>query len=1361
MNAIVFIDSRAADYQLLIDSLDPAIDWFLLSAELDGLEQMRNALAGRTGLEAIHIVSHGSEGTLYLGNTVLDSTEVGARRTTLAEIGSSLTEAGDILIYGCNVAAGETGQAFVEQLARVTGADVAASDDLTGAQGDWQLETASATIEAATIDGHAIAYAATLAVFNGTSGNDSIDGTIDADTMNGLAGSDTLIGHGGDDTIIGGDETDGGDMIHAGPGNDSVTAGAGNDNVTGGAGNDSLHGGDGDDYLYGDEGGDYLDGGSGNDNLNMNSSVGDDTLIGGDGNDRFDIGGLGFTQSVTVQGGEGDDLIVTSNFFASDLTVTGGSGRDSYAFYSGIATGAYTVTDFTAGSGGDLIDLTALLDHSAAEGRGYAGGNPFSAQNGYVSLAQEGADTWLRYDRDGASGPADWSTAIVLENVVATALTADNFVGAIPPDGSAVPGLVVTGGSGADVITGSHFDDTLSGAAGMDQINGGGGNDLIDGDELDEMPDILRGGPGDDTLLGGAGADMLYGDAGDDSVDGGAGDDYLSRYDETGNDILAGGDGDDDFNLMGYDSGESVVADGGSGNDSFHTYVPHSGTLTINGGSGEDSYIFVYAPASESYIVTDFAAGAGGDRIDALELLDWSGDGRGYVGGNPFAQAYFRLQASGSDTLLQYDEDGAGTASDWHTAIVLENLAPGSLAAANFVGGFGPDGSLGSGVNLSGTADTDDLNGSVNNDTLAGSDGNDQITGHGGHDSLDGGDGDDGLWGGPGDDTLLGGAGNDSLMAGHGNDNLAGGGGNDTLYGGSGSDTLDGGDGSDLLYGGGGNTLRGGAGDDELVIGSADAGAVIHAEGGAGRDLFDTSLDNGVTLIVSGGGDLDTYRISYGPVTTGYTVTDFVTGLGGDRIDVSQMLEWSSVDGRGYIGGNPMKLGYMRLQQSGNTTWLQYDEDAASNGTIWTTAIALQGVTASAINAHNFKPLYIGGTSGNDLLRGSLGVDTLEGGNGDDELDGDWGEDSMTGGEGDDTYHVDHLGDLVREVAGGGNDKVIAVIDYVMDGNVENLDIGSGASRGTGNALHNNIKGNNGNNEINGGAGNDTISGGAGDDSLIGGDGDDQVTAGDGDDLIVGGDGAGNDTYSGGAGLDTVRYTSAVTGIVVDLGLGTAMGNEIGSDTLIDIENIVGGQAGDTLIGDALANAIDGYTGDDTLTGGAGNDTLDGGSGRDTAIYAGPKAGYLVAKVGAGYTVTDTDPDNGNEGIDTLYGIEQLQFADVTDSLRNGGSWRGVKHEPVQPFWAGTEWQALESRHDFNADGWKDVLLGKPDGTVGLWLMNGATPIDAVIFDPMPGRTLADATTDYNADGRTDLRWHESGGGSSYWLMGTGWAPII
>jgi len=152
------------------------------------------------------------------------------------------------------------------------------------------------------------------------------------------------------------------------------------------------------------------------------------------------------------------------------------------------------------------------------------------------------------------------------------------------------------------------------------------------------------------------------------------------------------------------------------------------------------------------------------------------------------------------------------------------------------------------------------------------------------------------------------------------------------------------------------------------------------------------------------------------------------------------------------------------------------------------------------------------------------------------------------------------------------------------------------------------VIGNAGDDSLGGGGGDDSLAGGSGRDSLEGGDGDDVVDAGSGDDLIVGGSGAGDDVYFGGSGVDTVRYTSAVAGIRVDLQAGTAGsrsvgdGAGIGSDLLDGIENVIAGRFSDLLTGDALDNQLRGLGGRDELRGGAGNDRLLGGSGADTIV---------------------------------------------------------------------------------------------------------------------------------------------------------------
>ncbi|NMY39756.1 DUF4347 domain-containing protein [Pseudomonas sp. WS 5013] len=146
---IVFVDTRAPNYQELLKAVSPNAEVVLLSTNEDGVQQIADALAGRTGIDAIHIISHGDSGVLLLGNGPLFEGNLAQYATQLSTIGKALTVEGDILLYGCEVGAGSEGQAFVSKLADMTGADIAASDDNTGGNakgGDWDLEVTTGQI---------------------------------------------------------------------------------------------------------------------------------------------------------------------------------------------------------------------------------------------------------------------------------------------------------------------------------------------------------------------------------------------------------------------------------------------------------------------------------------------------------------------------------------------------------------------------------------------------------------------------------------------------------------------------------------------------------------------------------------------------------------------------------------------------------------------------------------------------------------------------------------------------------------------------------------------------------------------------------------------------------------------------------------------------------------------------------------------------------------------------------------------------------------------------------------------------------------------------------------------------------------
>ncbi|MFT8244508.1 DUF4347 domain-containing protein [Roseomonas sp. BN140053] len=148
---ILFVDAGVPEAEILLAGLSPTVEVVRLAADRDGLDQITEALAGRSGITALHVLGHGAEGEFNLGNAAVTAGTVDARAEQIASWQSALTADADILLYGCDVAGSAGGEALLSRLAAASGADVAASTDLTGAAalgGDWELEAQTGSIEA-------------------------------------------------------------------------------------------------------------------------------------------------------------------------------------------------------------------------------------------------------------------------------------------------------------------------------------------------------------------------------------------------------------------------------------------------------------------------------------------------------------------------------------------------------------------------------------------------------------------------------------------------------------------------------------------------------------------------------------------------------------------------------------------------------------------------------------------------------------------------------------------------------------------------------------------------------------------------------------------------------------------------------------------------------------------------------------------------------------------------------------------------------------------------------------------------------------------------------------------------------------
>ena len=287
------------------------------------------------------------------------------------------------------------------------------------------------------------------------------------------------------------------------------------------------------------------------------------TIMGGDGNDTISNAGTGGT----IDAGTGNDVIHLSASPATTLTLGSGNDQVIVEGWSGSSSGAATITDFAAGAGGDKIDLLAIWNSKLVGWDGSA--NPFGS--GFAQLVQDGADTLLQIDADGAGSASAYQTLLTFQNHNTSDFTIDNFNPAYPTDGSLPAGQTITGTSGTDNLTGTVGGDTIYGLAGNDTIDGSAGADYIDGGADD---DVLTGGNGSDVLIGGDGSDQLS--------DGGS------------NDVLLGGTGDDNLSLSysGASQPLTQVADGGEGNNSFNVNNQTNSLLSyqLTGGSGSDYF---------------------------------------------------------------------------------------------------------------------------------------------------------------------------------------------------------------------------------------------------------------------------------------------------------------------------------------------------------------------------------------------------------------------------------------------------------------------------------------------------------------------------------------------------------------------------------------------------------------------------------------------------------------------------------------------------------------------------------------------------------------------------------------------------
>lgn len=440
-----------------------------------------------------------------------------------------------------------------------------------------------------------------------------------------------------------------------------------------------------------------------------------------------------------------------------------------------------------------------------------------------------------------------------------------------------------------------------------------------------------------------------------------------------------------------------------------------------------------------------------------------------------------------------------------------------------------------------------------------------------------------------------------------------------------------------------GETVATGSDQADLISGNALSNTL---NGGAGNDVFTPGEGDDT---VNGGTGEDTVVFAAGQFEFTYSV------LNDGRFVVTHTVPMAGQPNLGTNVFDSVELFAFSDSINGPMTQAQLTNiltvEQGTQGTF-------PGTDGNDLIAGNNENNSIDGGDGDDFINGGLGNDELLGGNGDDILAGGGGSDIFNGGAGFDTASFAGLTGPVNVVLlPAAQQGGLTLPTGTLTGNFVSIE------RIIGSEGNDTIFGDFGSNQINGSRGNDTLRGLAGDDFLLGGNGTDFLFGDLGDDDLQGeGDndflisGHGNDNIDGGRGVDLAYYGTSlvpnglgpvlstlnynaeasifagavVDSIIFDGVAGTVIkydsqGTVLGTDSLINVERIYGGDGSNVFTGSTDAEYVGGGAGDDIIRlngalegedaffGHGGNDTIylsgigrergDGGTGINTIIY--------------------------------------------------------------------------------------------------------------------------------------------------------------
>ncbi|MBD2269267.1 DUF4347 domain-containing protein [Anabaena sp. FACHB-1391] len=1139
---IVFIDASLSDYQTLQAGIIEGVKTVIISPDQDGIEQVSQILQQYPHITTIHILSHGAPGCLYLGNSQLNLTNIHNYTQQLQQ-----WQPQNILLYGCNVAAGDAGAEFIHKLHQITKATISASTTKTGNAalgGNWQLEVNIPVTE----------------TFHGTSLHLS---DIVAHTLHNYQGvfAPTLVGNYDTSGLATGvqvvgnyayvsDWTSGLQIIDIS--NPSTPTLKGNYNTSGGARGVQVVG----NYAY------VADDSSGLQIIDISNPT-NPTLK---GNYDTPNGAVGVqvvgNYAYVADWYSGLQIIDISN--PTTPTLKGNYDTSGYAYgvqvvgnyayvadeYSGLQIidisnptnptlkGNYNTSDYAIsvqvvgnyayvaddGSGLQIIDISNPTNPTLKGNyntSGYARGVQVVGNYAYVGDGYSGLQIIdVSEFINKAPTSLTLSTSTIAENqIIGTVVgnltttdpdTANTFTYSLVTGDGATDNSLFTI-SGNQLTTNFVFDfETKNSYSVRLRTTDQGGlffetqltigvTDLNDNESFTTTPqqDIIDADHGEDTITstwanlqqndtikGGNGTDTLI-------ITGGTANALISidtsnttnQLDIPGTTVF----GFERFDLTSFTG--TVSFDGTTGNDWIKAGTGNDdlgggdGNDTLNGGTGAD--LLIGGKGNDTYVVDNV-----GDII--AEVLN-----------------------QGIDTVESF--------ITWTLRANLENLTLQGTTAINGTG-----------------------------NTL-----NNTITGNTGNNVLNGGAGADTLIGGLGNDSLIGGAGNDSYYVDSTADIITESvnQGTDIVFSTAATYTLSANVENLTLQGttainGTGNTLNNiitGNTADNVLTGGAGADTLI---GGAGNDSYyvDNTADS-ITENLNEGTDIVYSSVIYTLSTnvenltlqgttaingTGNNLNNIITGNAADNVLTGGTGADTMIGGAGndsYYVDNTADIITELVNQGTDSVFTTVTYTLTPN----TENLTLQGTTAINGTGNDLNNIITGNAADNVLI-GGLGNDTL------------------IGGAGNDSYYVDSTADIITENVNEGTDSVFTTVTYTLTPNTENLTLqGTTAINGTGNDLDNSITGNAAANILRGGFGNDTLYLGLNDNAV------DNVNyvLGDATDTVyhfVRGVGGDKLNFTGIASFDVITsgnstLVRAGDGIIGNPGFGTGQSLMILSDT--------------------------------------------------------------------------------------------------------------------------------------------------------------------------------------------------------------------